>query len=80
MALNKTALTNALKAVLVAGYPTGVVTPGSIYETQMGILATGLADAIDAFVTSADIMYVTATLNSPSGTVTGAGTTIATLQ
>ncbi|MBS1690536.1 MAG: hypothetical protein JSS96_17520 [Bacteroidetes bacterium] len=39
-----------------------------------------LANAMKAFVESADVMYVTGTLNSPSGTVTGAGTSIASLQ
>lgn len=39
-----------------------------------------LAAAMKSFVEGADVMYVTGTLNSPSGTVTDAGTTIAKLQ
>lgn len=38
------------------------------------------AVAIKQFVESADVMYVTSTLNSPSGAVTDAGTSIAKLQ
>jgi len=81
MGLNKTALATALKNVFAAGFPAGVVTPGSVQDTEMTNLSNGIANAIDAYVTSADVLYVTGTLTSPSGTVTGSPTTtIATLK
>jgi len=68
MALDISILVNAMKANITSPTP------------QQNAEVTNFANAIKAFVESADVIYVAAALNSPSGTVTDAGTTIAKLQ